>query len=209
MAKAKTYTPTGQEMDEMELPAELFGIKPHRVALYEAVRAHLAHRRRGTASTKGRSEVRGGGGKPWRQKGTGRARVGTVRSPLWVGGGVVFGPKPRQYRIKLPHKVVRLGLKSALSACAQDGRVAVIEELSLEAPKTKDLFAILVNMGCSSGKKLLVLEGYEENVFKSGRNIPGLVLRTANGIHAYDLLISDHVIFTKKALQKMEEVFSR
>jgi large subunit ribosomal protein L4 len=208
MAKAKTYSSAGQEKSEMDLPADLFAMKPHRTALYDAVRAHLASHRRGVASTKGRSEVRGGGAKPWRQKGTGRARAGTSRSPLWVGGGVVFGPKPRQYRLKLPHKVVRLALKSALSASAQDGRVAVIENVALDAPKTKALFEILVNMGFSNEKNLLVLEGYEENVFKSGRNIPGLILRTANAIHAYDILNSDHVIFTKKALKKMEEVFS-
>jgi len=208
MAKARTYSSEGQEKKKMDLPAALFGIKPHQTALHDAVRAHLAHLRRGTASTKGRSEVSGGGAKPWRQKGTGRARAGTNRSPLWVGGGVAFGPKPRRYSIKLPHKVVRLALKSALSSCAQDGKVAVIEDLTLAAPRTKDLHEILVNMGFATGKRLLVLEAYEENIFKSGRNIPGLVLITANGIHAYDVLNSDHVILTKKALQKMEEVFS-
>lgn len=208
MAEARTYSSEGQQKSKMDLPADLFGIKPHRAALYDAVRAHLANLRRGTASTKGRSEVKGGGAKPWRQKGTGRARAGTIRSPLWVGGGVAFGPKPRRYRLKLPHKVVRLALKSALSSCAQDDRVMVIEDLTLEAPKTKALFEILVNMGLSTGKRLLVLDGYDENVFKSGRNISGLVLRTANAIHAYDILNSDHVIFTKKALQRMEEVFS-
>jgi len=208
MAEARTYSSEGQQKSKMDLPADLFGIKPHRAALYDAVRAHLANLRRGTASTKGRSEVKGGGAKPWRQKGTGRARAGTIRSPLWVGGGVAFGPKPRRYRLKLPHKVVRLALKSALSSCAQDDRVMVIEDLTLEAPKTKALFEILVNMGLSTGKRLLVLDGYDENVFKSGRNISGLVLRTANAIHAYDILHSDHVIFTKKALQRMEEVFS-
>jgi large subunit ribosomal protein L4 len=208
MAKARTYGAEGQELKEMDLPAELFGIKPHRVALHDAVRAHLAAQRRGTASTKGRSEVRGGGAKPWRQKGTGRARAGTSRSPLWVGGGVTFGPKPRRYGLKLPHKVVRLALKSALSASAQDGRVVVLESLSMEAPKTKELSDILGNMGLDKGKKLLVLEGYDENVFKSGRNIPGLTLRTANSIHAYDILNSDTVILTKSALSKIEEVFS-
>jgi large subunit ribosomal protein L4 len=208
MPKAKIYSSAGKEKSEMDLPAALFDMKPHHGALYDAVRAHLANRRRGVASTKGRSEVRGGGPKPWRQKGTGRARAGTSRSPLWVGGGVVFGPKPRQYRLRLPHKVIRLALKSALSACAQDGRVVVIEDLSMDAPKTKDLFEVLVNMGFSAEKNLLVLEDYKENVFKSGRNIPGLILRTANAIHAYDILNSDHVILTEKALHKIEEVFS-
>lgn len=208
MAKAKTYSSIGQEKSEMDLPADLFEQKPHRAALYDAIRAHLANLRRGTVSTKGRSEVKGGGTKPWRQKGTGRARAGSNRSPLWVGGGVAFGPKPRRYRLKLPHKVTRLALKSALSSCAQDGRVVVMEDLTLETPKTKTLFEIFVNMGFSTGKKLLVLDGYDENIFKSGRNIPGLVLRTADAIHAYDVLISDHVIFTRKALQKVEEVFS-
>ncbi|MFC1682658.1 50S ribosomal protein L4 [Candidatus Zixiibacteriota bacterium] len=208
MAKARTYGAEGQELKQIDLPADLFGIKPHRVALYDAVRSHLAAQRRGTASTKGRSEVRGGGAKPWRQKGTGRARAGTSRSPLWVGGGVTFGPKPRRYGMKLPHKVVRLALKSALSASAQDGRVVVIESLTMDAPKTKALSDIFGNMGLDKGKKLLVLEAYDENVFKSGRNIPGLILRTANAIHAYDILNSETVILTKNALQKMEEVFS-
>ncbi|MCK4597605.1 50S ribosomal protein L4 [bacterium] len=208
MAKARIFSSEGQQKSEMDLPADLFGIKPHRAALYDAVRAHLASRRSGTASAKGRSEVRGGGAKPWRQKGTGRARAGTNRSPLWPGGGVIFGPKPRKYRLKLPHKVVRLALKSALSSCAQDGRVVVIESLNIKKPKTKDLFGILGNMGFSKGKKLLILDGYDENIFKSGRNIPGLVLRTANAINAYDVLNSDHVIFTKGALQKFEEVLS-
>ena len=208
MAKARIYSSEGQQKSEMDLPADLFGIKPHRAALYDAVRAHLANRRSGTASAKGRSEVRGGGAKPWRQKGTGRARAGTNRSPLWPGGGVIFGPKPRKYKLKLPHKVVRLALKSALSSCAQDGRVVVIESLKIDKPKTKDLFGILGSMGFSKGKKLLILDEYDENIFKSGRNIPGLVLRTANAIHAYDVLNSDHVIFTKGALQKFEEVSS-
>jgi len=208
MVKAKTYDPQGQPLSETDLPAGLFGIKPHRAVLYDAVRAHMANCRRGTAATKGRSEVSGGGKKPWRQKGTGRARVGTIRSPLWVGGGTVFGPTPRQYRVKLPHKVVRLALKSALSACAQEGRVAVLESLPIEVPKTKTLYQILVNMGVVSEKNLLVLEGYDEKVFKSGRNIPGLVLRTANAIHAYDILNSDHVIFTRSALDRLEEVLA-
>jgi large subunit ribosomal protein L4 len=209
MAKATTYSAQGQEKSKMDLPADLFGIKPHKIALYSAVKAHMANLRRGTASTKGRSDVKGGGSKPWRQKGTGRARVGTRSSPLWLGGGVIFGPKPRKHRVKLPHKVVRLALKSALASCAQDGRVAVIEKIALKSPKTKDLHNILTNMGFATGKRLLVVEDYEENIFKSGRNIPGLILKTANAIHAYDILNSDHVILTKKALQKMEEVFSR
>ncbi len=208
MAKAMTYGAEGRELSEMELPGQLFGIKPHQGALYDAVRAHLATRRRGTASTKGRSEVSGGGKKPWRQKGTGRARAGTNRSPLWVGGGVVFGPKPHKFGIRLPHKVVRLALKSALSASAQEGRVAVLETLSMEAPKTKALYGILDNMGFALGTCLLVLDGYDENIFVSGRNIPGLKMRTANALHAYDILNSDHVVFTKSALQKLEEVFS-
>ena len=208
MAKAITYGAEGQKLSEMELPGHLFGIKPHQGALYDAVRAHLAARRQGTASTKGRSEVRGGGRKPWRQKGTGRARAGTTRSPLWVGGGVTFGPKPRQYGIRLPHKVVRLALKSALSASAQEGRVAVLESLAMEAPKTKELHGILDNMGFTGGSCLLVLDQYQENIFLSGRNIPGLQLRTANALHAYDIINSDQVVFTKSALQKLEEVFS-
>jgi large subunit ribosomal protein L4 len=208
MVKAKIYATTGQELSEMELPVHLFGIKPHQGALHDAVRAHLAACRRGTASTKGRSEVSGGGKKPWRQKGTGRARAGTIRSPLWVGGGVVFGPKPHRFGMKLPHKVVRLALKSALSACAQDGRVVVLESISMEAPKTKTLYEILRNMGFSTGKSLLVLDTYDQNIFTSGRNIDGLTMRTANAIHAYDILNSDHVIFTKSALQRLEEVFA-
>jgi len=208
MAKAITYGAEGKELSEMDLPGQLFGIKPHQGALHDAVRAHLATRRRGTASTKGRSDVRGGGKKPWRQKGTGRARAGTSRSPLWVGGGVVFGPKPHKYGIRLPHKVVRLALKSALSASAQEGRVAVLETLSMEAPKTKELYGILDNMGFALGTCLLVLDGYDENIFISGRNIQRLQMKTANALHAYDILNSDHVIFTKSALQKLEEVFS-
>ncbi len=208
MAKAKTYSAQGQEKSTMELPAHLFAIKPHKMALYSAVRRHMTNLRRGTASTKGRSEVRGGGAKPWRQKGTGRARAGTRRSPLWVGGGVVFGPKPRKHKMKLPQKVISLALKSALSSCAQDGRVAVIESIALESPKTKDLYKILSNMGFATGKRLLIVESYEQNIFKSGRNIPGLTLRTAKAIHAYDILNSDQVILTKKALERMEEVFS-
>jgi len=208
MAKAITYGAEGDKLSEMELPGDLFGIKPHQGALYDAVRAHLAARRSGTASTKGRSDVRGGGRKPWRQKGTGRARAGTNRSPLWVGGGVTFGPKPRQYGFRLPHKVVRLALKSALSASAQEGRVAVLETLTMEAPKTKALHGILDKMGFAGGTCLLVLDQYDEKIFLSGRNIPGLELRTANGLHAYDILNSDQVVFTKSALQKLEEVFS-
>ncbi|MCH7759883.1 50S ribosomal protein L4 [candidate division TA06 bacterium] len=205
MIKAPFISIEKESKEEKELPSEIFGLKPNGHVLYEAVRIYLANQRQGTASTKMRGEVRGGGVKPWRQKGTGRARAGSIRSPIWVGGGVVFGPKPRDYRSTLPKKVQRLALKSALSARAQKGEVTVLESLHLEEAKTKKMVEILNRLGLKRGC-LLVVKERDETLFRATRNLPHLRLMRARDINTYEVLHAFHVLLTQEAL---EEVIKR
>ena len=161
--------------------------------------------RQGNHKVKNRSEVRGGGRKPWRQKGTGRARQGTIRSPQWRGGGVVFGPTPRSYSYKLPKKVRRLAVKSALSSKAREESILVLDALSFNAPKTKEFIKVLASLSVAK-KTLIVTDGIDENVALSARNIPGVTVVTANGINVLDLVAHDKLIMTKAAVEKVEEV---
>ncbi|WP_202710084.1 50S ribosomal protein L4 [Sporosalibacterium faouarense] len=207
MPKVALYNVSGQQIGDMDLKESIFGIEVNEHVLYEVVKNQLANKRQGTQSAKTRSEVRGGGRKPWRQKGTGRARHGSIRSPIWTGGGITFAPKPRDYSYKLPKKVRRLGMKSALSAKVKDNSVIVLDELMLEQPKTKDIANILKNI--KSGKKaLIVMSEKDENVVKSANNIPGVQTTLVNTLNVYDILNHDSFIITKDAVKKVEEVYA-
>jgi large subunit ribosomal protein L4 len=177
-------------------------------AIHEAVLLQQASLRQGTHKTKGRSEVRGGGRKPWKQKGTGRARQGSIRSPQWKGGGTVFGPTPRSYGYKLPRKVRRLAIRSALSSKVIENEVIVLDQLTLNAPKTKEFVAILTNLKVAS-KALVVGLTLDENVALSARNIPGVKFVAADGISVLDVMLHDKLIITKDAVQKVEEVLAQ
>ncbi|WP_159887864.1 50S ribosomal protein L4 [Paenibacillus puerhi] len=207
MPTVAVYNVSGSQVGEVELSENVFGIEPHAHALNQAVLLQRASLRAGTHKTKGRSEVRGGGRKPWKQKGTGRARQGSIRSPQWKGGGVVFGPTPRSYSFKLPKKVRRLAIKSALSSKVKTSEIIVLDQLQLSAPKTKEFAAILNNLKVDR-KALVVTAGYEENVALSARNIPGVKFVIAEGINVLDVLSYDKLIITKDAVQKVEEVFA-
>ena len=207
MPKVTLYKQDGSQVGEIELAEAVFGIEPNEHVLHQAVVMQLASLRRGTHDVKNRSEVRGGGRKPWKQKGTGRARQGSIRAPQWVGGGVVFGPTPRSYAYKLPKKVRRLAIKSALSSKVKSENIKVLESLTLEKPKTKDMVAILNNLKVDN-KALVVTENYDDNIALSVRNIPGVKMVTANGINVLDVLNYDQLIITKDAVAKVEEVLA-
>ena len=205
MTKVSVLSQTGASVGEIELNDAIFGIEPNEAVLFDAVIAQRASLRQGNHKVKNRSEVAGGGHKPWRQKGTGRARQGSIRSPQWRGGGIVFGPTPRSYSYKLPKKVRRLALKSALSAKVLEQNFVVLDALNLDAPKTKDFAAILKALEINK-KALFVTAELNENVALSARNIPGVTVLTATGINVLDLLGHDKVVFTKAAVEKVEEV---
>lgn len=166
---------------------------------------HLANQRAGTAAVKTRSDVRGGGRKPWRQKGTGRARVGSIRSPLWRGGGITFGPQPRSYKQAMPRKMRRLALKSALSARAAEGELVIIEELKLPAPKTKEAIRLLDSLD-AAGNILLVASEEIPDVMLATRNIPGVLFKLADHLSVYDILAADKVVMTSQSMARIEEV---
>lgn len=205
MTKVSVLSQTGASVGEIELNDAIFGIEPNEAVLFDAVVAQRASLRQGNHKVKNRSEVAGGGRKPWRQKGTGRARQGSIRSPQWRGGGVVFGPTQRSYAYKLPKKVRRLALKSALSAKVLEQNFVVLDALTLNAPKTKDFKAVLTALELNK-KALFVTAEVNENVALSARNIPGVTVLTAEGINVLDLLGHDKVVFTQDAVKKVEEV---
>ncbi|MBL0389406.1 50S ribosomal protein L4 [Tumebacillus sp. ITR2] len=207
MPKVAVYNITGAQVGELELNETIFGITPNEHVLHEAIVMQQASLRRGTHDTKGRSEVRGGGRKPWRQKGTGRARQGSIRAPQWVGGGTVFGPTPRSYAYKLPKKVRRLALKSALSSKVNANEIIVLDALSIDAPKTKEMVKILSNLKVEK-KALIVSLDADQNLALSARNIPGVKVVDATGINVLDLIHHDALVITKDAVAKVEEVFA-
>jgi large subunit ribosomal protein L4 len=207
MPKVALYNQNGTKVSDIELNESVFGIEPNNHVLFEAVVMQRASLRQGTHKTKIRSEVAGGGRKPWRQKGTGRARQGSIRSPQWRGGGIVFGPTPRSYSYKLPKKVRRLAIKSALSSKVLDEGVLVLESLAFEAPKTKEFIGVLNALSVDS-KALIVTADLDENVALSARNIPGVTVLTADGINVLDVLNHDKLILTKAAVEKVEEVLA-
>jgi large subunit ribosomal protein L4 len=207
MPKVAVYNVDGKQVGELDLAEGIFGLEPNIHVLHSAVLLQQATLRSGTHDTKGRSEVRGGGRKPWKQKGTGRARQGSIRSPQWKGGGIVFGPTPRSYGFKLPRKVRRLAIKSALSSKAQDNQIIVLDQLSLSQPKTKDITKLLNNLKVLR-KALVVTADFDNNVALSARNIPGVKFVAAEGINVLDVMKYDQLIITKDAVAKVEEVFA-
>ncbi|ADL06911.1 50S ribosomal protein L4 [Thermosediminibacter oceani] len=207
MPKVALYNMQGQQVGEVELSDSVFGVEVKPEVMHQVVLNYLANQRVGTASTKTRAEVRGGGRKPWRQKGTGRARHGSIRSPLWRKGGIVFGPKPRSYKYTLPKKLKRLALKSALSAKVRDNEIIVLDRLTMEAPKTKEMVKVLSNLKADT-KSLIVLDASDVNVVKSARNIPGVTTTTVNTLNVYDILNHDKLIMTMDAVKRVEEVYA-
>ncbi|OAT81146.1 50S ribosomal protein L4 [Desulfotomaculum copahuensis] len=207
MPKVALYNISGEQVGEIELSDGVFGIPVHRQALHDAVVMQQASRRQGTHDTKTRGEIRGGGRKPWRQKGTGRARHGSTRSPIWRGGGTVFGPHPRDYSYKLPRKVYRLALRSALSSKVEDGKILVLDELKLTMPRTREMVRILDNLRVD-GPALVVISGRDENVIKSARNIPGIKPVSTEGLNVYDLLAHGMLVITRDAVSRVEEALA-
>lgn len=207
MPKVALLNQNGSQVGEIELNDSVFGIEPNQNVLFDAILMQRASLRQGTHKVKGRSEVRGGGRKPWRQKGTGRARQGSIRSPQWRGGGIVFGPVPRSYSYKLPKKVRRLAIKSALSSKVLEENILVLESLAFETPKTKEFKSVLTGLSVDK-KALVVTADLDENVALSARNIPGVTVVTANGISVLDVVNHDKLIITKAAVEKVEEVLA-
>ena len=207
MPKAILVNMAGTQVGEVELSEAVFGIEPNQTVVHEVVKNHLANCRQGTQSSLTRAEVSGGGIKPWRQKGTGRARQGSTRSPQWTHGGVVFAPKPRSYSYRVNKKVKRLALKSVLSDKAQSGAIVVVDELAMEAPKTSTFAGFLSAAGVE-GKALVVTEGVKANVIKSARNIPGVLTTPATQLSVYDIINAKALVIDKAALATIEEVFA-
>ena len=207
MAKVSLFKQDGSTAGEIELNEAVFGIEPNEGVMFDAVIMQRASLRQGTHAVKNRSAVRGGGRKPWRQKGTGRARQGSIRSPQWVGGGTVFGPTPRSYSYKLPRKVRRLALQSVLSQKVLDGKLIVVDSLQFDAPKTKEFKQFLNNINVDS-KTLLVLEGENTNAFYSARNINTVKVIDDNNVNVLDVMNYDTVILTQAALSTVEEALA-
>ncbi len=208
MATAILFEKDGTESGKMDLPDKLFGLKVNADLIHQAVVMYLANQRQGTASTKERSDVAGGGAKPYRQKGTGRARAGTIRSPIYRGGGVVFGPHPRDYTQKMTKKSKRLALLSSLSSRAGDGDVLVIKELDFDAPKTKQMASILSGVDAAGKKTLVVIDKPSNATIKSADNIPNVRVTLANMVNTYDVMWADKILATSSAVARMEEVFA-
>ena len=206
MPIVKIFNMKGKETGELELSNEVFGIEPNATVLHSAVVNYLANQRQGTQSTKTRTEVSGGGKKPWRQKGTGHARQGSTRAPQWTHGGVALGPKPRSYNYVLPKKVRRLALKSALSAKVADGEMLVLDKLTLKEIKTKAVAEMLTALKADR-KVLLVLPEKNDVIVKSARNIPGVKTALVNTLNTYDILNADKFIVVKDAVAQIEEVY--
>ena len=207
MLKTNVLDMSGKVVGEIELSEALFGVEINQSVVHDVVKNHLANLRQGTQSALTRAEVSGGGRKPWRQKGTGRARQGSTRAPQWTHGGIVFAPKPRDYSYTLNKKTRRLALKSALSAKAAETAIVVIDEIKMDAPKTSQFAAFLKAVGVE-GKALVVTAEVDQNVVKSGRNIPGCQVTFANLLNVYDIVNANKLVVDKAALQKIEEVFA-
>jgi len=206
MAKISVVNTEGKEVEKIDLSDKIFGVEINEAIVHKAVVATLANRRQGTQSALTRSEVRGGGRKPWRQKGTGHARQGSIRAPQWTGGGVVFAPKPRDYSKKINKKESRLALFSALTSKVNDKKLIVVDELALDAPKTKEFAKILDNI--KANKALVITEGESANVILSARNIPDVKTEAREAINVYDILKYDSLVMTKDAVKALEEVYA-
>ena len=207
MPNVALYNIAGQSIGELELKESIFGIEPNASALHAVVKAYLANQRQGTQSALTRAEVRGGGRKPWKQKGTGHARQGSTRAPQWTHGGIALGPKPRDYSYSLNKKVKRLAMKSALSTKVLDNNMMIIEKIELEDFKTKAIIDMLT--ACNAGKKaLIVMPAVDQKVIKSAANIPGVKTALVNTLNVYDILHYDTFIVAKDAIAKLEEVYA-
>lgn len=207
MAKVTMLNMAGESVGNIELNDEIFGIEVNEFAVHEVIKNYLANQRQGTQSAKTRGEVRGGGRKPFRQKGTGRGRQGSSTSPNHVGGGVVFAPKPRDYSYSVPKKVKRLAIKSVLTSKVQDNEIIVLDSLSFEAPKTKEMIKVLENINAAK-KAIIVLDEKDDNVIKSASNIPGVETTLVSTMNTYEVLNATSFIVTKDAIKKIEEVYS-
>lgn len=205
MPKVALYNMNGQQVGDIELAESVFGVDVNREVMHQVVKMQLANKRQGTQSTLTRGEVSGGGIKPWRQKGTGRARQGSIRAPQWIHGGVVFAPKPRDYSYTLPKKIKRLALKSALSSKVVDNDLIVLDEMKLEFPKTKVVADMLKSFDAK--KALIVVPEKDETAYKSARNIEGVAILPVNNLNVYDILKYEKFIITRDAVSKVEEVF--
>ncbi|MCK5228985.1 MAG: 50S ribosomal protein L4 [Desulfobulbaceae bacterium] len=203
MAVTELYNIKKEKIGEIELNDSLFGETINSHILHDIVRMQLANRRAGTASTKTRSEVRGSNAKPWRQKGTGRARAGHRRSPLWRGGGTVFGPKPRSYAYKLPKKVRKLGLRMALSSRFEEGLLTVLDDFKIDEIKTRTFVDIMGVLGVTNG--LIVTSAQNEQLERSSRNVPGFKVLSSNGLNVYDILLYEHIILVQSCISQLEE----
>ncbi len=209
MPNVEILNSEGKVLGKMNLSDEIFGVEPNHTLMHQAVLSYLANQRQGTLSTKTRGQVRGGGRKPWRQKGTGRARQGSIRAPQWVGGGVVFGPRPRDYSFYLSKKERKGALRSALSAKLAEGEVIVVEELKIEEPKTKKMEEILSNLGLIDKSVLIILGEADPNAILSARNLPNVVgITRAQDINTYDVLSAEVVLMTKGAAEVLEKRLS-
>ena len=207
MLKTNVLDMSGKVVGEIELSEAVFGVEVNEAVVHEVVKNHLANKRQGTQSALTRAEVSGGGRKPWRQKGTGRARQGSTRAPQWTHGGIVFAPKPRDYSYTLNKKARRLAMKSALSAKAAELNIVVIDSIKMDAPKTAE-FAKFLNAVGAEGKALVITAEACENIVKSGRNIPGCEVTFANLINVYDIVNAKKLVVDQAALAKIEEVFA-
>lgn len=205
MPKVAVYNMQGEQVGDLELSEAVFGVPVNEALIHQAVVQYLANQRQGTVSTKTRGEVSGGGRKPWRQKGTGRARQGSIRAPQWVGGGTVFGPKPRDYRQDMPKKARRAALRSALSGKVAAGELLVLDELRIEQPKTKRIVEVLDNLKAAGDSALFVTADLDRNVFLSARNIPRVGVTRACDLNVYDVVAHGRVIATKDAIARIEE----
>ena len=207
MAQVQVYNQEGKKTSKLELADSVFGIEPNENAMHLAVVSYLANQRQGTQSTLTRSEVSGGGAKPWRQKGTGRARQGSIRSPQWTHGGIALGPKPRTYKVNLNKKVKRLAMKSALSTKVAEEEIKVVNKIDLEAIKTKEMAGVL--SAINAGKKtLIVLPEKDDVVYRSARNIAGAKVSLVNTLNVYDILNCNTIVVVKDAVSKIEEVYA-
>ena len=207
MAQVQVYNQEGRKTSKLELADSVFGIEPNADAMHLAVVSYLANQRQGTQSTLTRSEVSGGGAKPWRQKGTGRARQGSTRSPQWTHGGIALGPKPRKYKVELNKKVRRLAMESALSTKVADEEMMIVNKVELEGIKTKAIVEMLAKLKAAK-KTLIVTDGVDEVIYKSARNIEGVKVVTVNTLCVYDILNCDSFVVLKDAAKKIEEVYA-
>lgn len=206
MMQVPVFNQAGEQVDQVDLREDIFGVEPNKSVMHQALVRQLSNARQGTADTKTRGRVSGGGRKPWRQKGTGRARQGSTRAPHWKGGGVVFGPHPRSYDQRMPKKMRRLALKSALSAKASENQIRVIDTFKLEAPRTREVDRILGNLNCPT-TALILLPGADESVTRSARNLTGVKTLRTNYLNVRDLLGHEYLVMSREALRAVEQFF--